>query len=420
MTQPQQPAHEDIGGVLKRVHLLGSATEDLFNRVYGGLNRRKKFSEAMEELDKVEVRNRQLRNALKEKSIETQRLTGILASISEGIVMQDTDGRIVMINSAAEDILGSIRNFWATELGVLFRKSRDIPSIGNEIVPLGEAKQVTINNRNVSAQITSISDDNDERIGTLMILRTVEETDISARMKDSFVTHISHELITPLAPMRVASEILLHTPEGKAPNRRMLEMIGKNVDILDRLVTEMLDMSAMTSGNFQIQREEISLEELVLDIISGFKPDLDDGKLEVFLMLKHSQDLSFRGDRKNLRWAMSNIVRNAIQYTQANKGIWISVGSERDKPHEIFFEVSDAGVGISDEDKPHIFDLFFRGDARTVDGNKLDPRGLGQGLFVAKTIAQAHNGTLTVESEVHEGSTFRMILPRNIPKALPS
>lgn len=420
MTQPQQPTHDDIGGVLKRVHLLGSATEDLFNRVYGGLNRRRKFSEAMDELDKVEVRNRQLRNALKEKSIESQRLTEIIASISEGIIMQDTEGRIVMMNSAAESMLGSVRNFWSTELGVLFQKSRDISSIGTEIVPLGEAKQVVVNERTVSAQITSISDQDDERIGTLMILRDVTDATISSRMKDSFVTHISHELITPLAPMRVASEILLHTPEGKAPNRRMLEMIGKNVDILDRLVTEMIDMSAMNSGNFQINSEELILEELVLDILSSFKPDLDEGKLEVFLMFKHAQDLTIRGDKKNLRWAMSNIIRNAIQYTLPSHSIWISVGSERDKPHEIFFEVSDTGVGISDEDKDRIFDLFFRGDARTESGKKLDPRGLGQGLFVSKTIANAHNGTLTFESESQQGSTFLMTLPRNLPKALPS
>lgn len=420
MTQPQQPVNEDIGGVLKRVHLLGSATEELFNRVYGGLNRRKKITEAMEQLDKVEVRNRHLRNALKEKSIETQRLTGILASISEGIIMQDTEGRIVMMNSAAEEILGSNKNFWTTELGILFRESRDIPSIGNEIVPLGEAKQVIVNDRAVSAQITSISDQDDERIGTLMILRNVTQDDISTRMKNSFVTHISHELITPLAPMRVASEILLNTPEGKAPNPRMLEMIGKNVDILDRLVTEMLDMSAMTSGNFQIKPESLILEEVVLDIVSGFKPDLDDAQLEVFLMFKHSEDLEFRGDKKNLRWAISNLIRNAIQYTLPENGIWIAVGSERDKSHEIFFEVEDSGVGIADADKPYIFDLFYRGDARSETGKKIDPRGLGQGLFVAKTIAQAHNGTLTVESTPQKGSTFRMTIPRNMPKALPS
>lgn len=420
MTQPQQAANDETGVMLKRIHLLGSATEDLFNRLYGGLNRRKKLAEALEQLDNMDVRNRQLREALKEKSIEVERLTGILASVSEGIIMQDTEGRIVLMNSAAQDLLGSIKKFWSSELGVLFRESRNIATIGNEIVPVGEATRVNVNNRIVSAQIAAITDGNNERIGTLMILRDVTSDDISNRMKNSFVTHISHELITPLAPMRVASEILLNTPEGQAPNKRMLEMIGKNVDILDRLVTEMLDMSAMTSGDFQIKREEIILEEIVLDVVAGFKPDLDDGELEVFLMFKNSEDLLLSGDIKHMRWAISNIIRNAIQYTPSGNSIWIGVGSDRDRPQEIYVEIADTGVGISEDDLPHIFDLFYRGDARTESGKKLDPRGLGQGLFVAKTIAQAHRGSLTVDSTLHKGSTFRLSVPRQLPPSLPS
>ncbi len=420
MTQPQPAMNDDAGGMLQRLHLLGGATEDLFNRLYGGLNRRKQLAETLEQLDNMDVRNRQLREALKDKSIENQRLTGILASISEGIIMQDTEGRIVMMNSAAQQMLGSHKTFWSSELGILFRESRDIQTVGDAIVPVGEAKRVNVNNRAVSAQIAAIADSDNERIGTLMILQDVTADDLANRMKNGFVTHISHELITPLAPMRVASEILLNTPEGQAPNPRMLEMIGKNVDILDRLVTEMLDMSAMTAGDFQVKREELLLEELVLEVVQDLKPDIDDNKLEIFLMFKHSQDLMLMGDSKHLRRAVSNLLRNAIQYTLPENSLWLAVGSDREKPHEIYFEVADTGVGISEDDLPHIFDLFYRGDARTENGKKIDPRGLGQGLFVAKTIAQAHGGKLTVESTLYEGSTFKLTVPRNIPKSLPS
>ncbi|MGJ3238405.1 MAG: sensor histidine kinase [Anaerolineae bacterium] len=420
MTQPQPAQQDDAGDVLQRIHMLGSVTEDLFNRLYSGINRRRQLTDALEQLENMDVRNRQLREALKDKTIENQRLTSILASISEGIILQDTDGRIVLMNSAAQELLGSNRNFWSTELGILFRESRDVITVGSEIVPVGEARRVRVNQRMVSAQIASIADQNDERIGTLMILRDVTEDDISARMKNSFVTHISHELITPLAPMRVASEILLNTPEGQAPNPRMLEMISKNVDILDRLVTEMLDMSAMTSGEFNIKHESLMLEDLVLEVVQDFLPDLNDGKLDLFLMFKHTQDVALFGDQKHLRWALSNLLRNAIQYTLPDQSIWVGVGSERNTPHEVFFEIKDFGVGIAEDDLPHIFDLFYRGDARTENGKKLDPRGLGQGLFVAKTIARAHGGSLTVDSTRYQGSTFKLVIPRNLPKSLPS
>lgn len=420
MTQPQPPASEELDGVLKRVHSLGNATENLFNRLYGSLGKRKKLTEAAEQLQKIEVRNRELRQALKEKSIETDRLHGILASVSEGIVMQDTEGRIVMMNSAAKELLGSQRNFWNTELGILFSESREIPTFGTELAPIGEATRVRSNGREISAQITAITTSDNERIGTLMILRDIRQDDLSQRMKDSFVTHISHELITPLAPMRIASEILLNTPEGQAPNQRMLEMIGKNVDILDRLVTEMLDMSAMTSGRLPLQYEALDLEAVLWDVLSSFDADLQDKSLECFVMLKNTDQLEITGDPKHIRWALSNLIRNAIQYSMPQQALWIVGGINADEPHMIVIDVRDQGVGISDTDLPHIFDLFYRGDARSSDGRKLDPRGLGQGLFVAKKVAEAHGGSLVVESRLYEGSLFRMRLPINTPRALPA
>ncbi|MEO0595060.1 MAG: ATP-binding protein [Chloroflexota bacterium] len=420
MTQPQPTQSDVMGGVLQRLHQLGGATADLFNRVYGGLNRHKQLTEAMTQLEKIEVRNRQLRQALQEQSIESQRLQGILASISEGIIMQDTKGRIVMMNSAAETLLGSKRNFWSSELKVLFNERRDIPTKGNELAPLGEATHVTIDNRVVSAQIAAITDQNNDRIGTLMILRDATSKDISHKMKDSFVTHISHELITPLAPMRVASEILLATPEDKPVNRRMLEMISKNVDILDRLVTEMLDMSAMTSGTFQLAYDRVDVEAIIWDVVSGFAADLQDNKQEIILMLKETDALQITADQKHLRWAFSNVVRNAIQYSPAGSTVWVATGVEATAPHQIFVEVADTGVGISEDDLPHIFDLFYRGDARTENGKKLDPRGLGQGLYVTQRVVNAHKGTLDIDTTLYQGTTVRMTIPRNTPMALPS
>ena len=79
----------------------------------------------------------------------------------------------------------------------------------------------------------------------------------------------------------------------------------------------------------------------------------------------------------------------------------------------------DDGVGINDKDLPHIFERFYRGDARTKEGKKLDPRGLGQGLFVAKTISEVHGGFLSVKSRVGVGSEFTMALPLLKQPALP-
>lgn len=424
-TPPPRP--EDANRMLRRIHQLGAATETMFQRLYQGLNSNAQLAEAQATLDRLRQqaqqashRNRMLRQMLQQRTIEVERLEAILASISEGILLQDSAGRIVMMNQAAEEMLGSQRNFWNSELGVLFKQSRDLPSATSELAPIGEALRVQLNKRILSAQIASIADHEGQRIGTMMILRDVTQDELNQRMKNSFVSQISHELITPLASMRVASEIVRNTPDDQAPNRRMLEMIGRNIDLLDRMVTEMLDMSAITSGSLELQPEAISVPELIWDVVDDFTEDINDAGLDVTVMLRETRSLHLRGDAKYLRWALSNLLRNAIQYNEPREHITVQARLDRQFSQLVRLDVVDTGVGISQEDFPHIFDLFYRGEPRNRSGKRLDPRGLGQGLFVAKTIVQAHQGDILAESSPGEGSTFTVRLPLQPDLALPA
>jgi two-component system, OmpR family, sensor histidine kinase ResE len=417
---PPEPNREDASSAFRRVHELGTASETLFPRLYNSLTRRNQLQEAQaavaqvtQQANQAEERSRLLRSALLEKSIEVDRLNAILAGISEGIIMQDNDGRIIMMNSAARDMLGNQGNFWKSELGVLANEYQRMQVSGRELAPLSEARQVNVAGRIFSAQIAAVADHQGERIGTLMIIRDVTQDELSTRLKRSFVTHISHELITPLAPMRVASELLLNTPPDQPANRRMLEMISRNVDILDRMVSEMLDMTAMTSGHFQVRADPLNLEELLWEVVSAFSKDVKDNRLDITVMLRDNEILHVPGDHKHLHWSLSNLLRNAIQYTEPGGHIYIASGLDREQPDRIFIDVADTGVGISTEDLPFVFDLFYRGEARTASGKRIDPRGLGQGLFVARTVAQAHGGELLVDSRLHGGSTFTLLLPRD-------
>ena len=427
MTQPIQNQNDDVSIVIQRVHQLGMATENLFSRLYQSLNTKNKqaerqaaVAEITEQVQQMARRNRRLRQMVEARDIEVERLHGILANISEGIIMQDNEGRIIMMNDAARILLGNQRNFWTSELGVLFNQHRNMIPTGSELALLGEPKRVEIESRTLGAQICAVNDSDGERIGTVMILRDVTQDDLAARMKNSFVTHISHELITPLAPMRVASEILLNSPEDQPANRKMLTMISRNIDVLDRMVREMIDMSAMTSGNFAVRGQPLVLEDLLWNVVNDFSGDIKDAKLDITVMLRDTEALQINGDEKHLIWALGNLIRNAIQYSEPHTHLYAQVGINRKNSKEIAIKVIDTGVGISAYDLPNIFNLFFRGDARTANGKKLDPRGLGQGLFVAKTVAEAHGGSLTVETQLYKGSTFTLTLPRNQQFALPA
>jgi two-component system sensor histidine kinase BaeS len=126
-------------------------------------------------------------------------------------------------------------------------------------------------------------------------------------------------------------------------------------------------------------------------------------------MASDSERLAVIGDDERLRWALGHLLQNSVRYTEPGGHIFVTTRRQQDD--QIAVQVVDTGVGISEKDLPHIFERFYRGEPRTASGKLLDPRGLGQGLFIARRVAEAHKGYLTVRSSPGAGSIFTMILP---------
>lgn len=410
MTAPQSP--REVGGLVRRIQQFGSATEQLFARLYETLSVRRTAETLDQSRNDIEKRNRNLRRLLRTTTLKADRLHAILSSVSEGIILQGLDGRILEINAAAREITGSDRNLWNSEVVSLFAAFTDVTQVGSELAPLGKPRRLTIRGRIVSTQVAAIADHRGTRLGTLIILREETRADLTHRVKASFVTHISHELRTPLAPLRLANEILLAAPTDQPPNRRMLEMIGRNIDILDRMVNEMIDISAMSSGILDLRMQSVLLEDLIMDIYDEFRDEIAEAKQEIQILFRDADSLIVNGDRKYLRWALSNMLRNSVQYSEPGGTIYVRLGMEAhsDTPR-IFIELEDQGVGISEDDQAQLFTLFFRGQPRRRDGKLIDPRGLGQGLYVVRTITEAHGGTVSAVSKIGQGSLFTLMLP---------
>lgn len=432
MSQRPNPTPETqsaVGGV----NSLGTATERLFKRLYRGLNRRASAPADPHKLSgssagpvrpgrAPEVGARQdaerqskLREALQRREQEIARLNGILSTLNDGIVMQDTEGRIVLINNAAQELLGSQKNFWQSELGVLFEASRDLVRLDSELTPLGEPKRLQINNRVIGAQLAAVADINGKRLGTMIVLRDVTQDTVMERLKDQFVTAISHELRTPMAVIKGVGEVIAAQSENPAAvpanNRRLLDTLSRNVDTLDRMVVELLDISEMGAGSFAVRSNSIEMEPLVWSVVNGMATEIKRAKLDVAFMVRDGDRLVVAGDEQRLRWAFGHILQNALRYTEPRGHLAVRLGLAPRHPGYIAIHFSDTGVGISGKDLPHVFERFYRGEPRTATGKLLDPRGLGQGLFVARTVAEAHGGMITVRSEPGKGSTFTMLLP---------
>lgn len=396
------PNEQELSSVIQRINRLGSASERVFSRIYKGLGQQDPGTTQIRE------QNRQLQTTLRQRNLEIERLNSILASIDQGVIMQDNEGRLVLVNESARKLLGSIKAFWQSELGTLFNNFRTVTAVDAELSPLSEPTRVQVNNRILGAQLAAVADEAGNRLGTIIVLRDVTRETLSDRLKDNFITAISHELRTPMAVIKGVSEVIINS--DSMPNRRMLETLSRNVDILDRMIVELLDVAELSGDNISIRHELINLEELLWNVVNGQTPEIKRAQLDVSVLVRGAANLLVRGDDQRLRWAFGHLLQNAIHYTLPGGHILITVApSDGDR---LSIQFVDTGVGISDRDLPHVFERFYRGEARTEGGKLVDPRGLGQGLYIARRVLDAHNGYVAVSSSRGQGSIFTVVLSK--------
>ncbi len=401
----------EVWGLLRVVDEFGSAAERFFERLYRGLSRKQHRTSGQDpdQLAALRQANRELAARVKDAQTVAARLQAVFANIDEGVIMQDTEGRIVLMNDAAHQLLGSVKTFWASELGRMFEAARGKVPTDSEMEPIGQPIRMQVNDRILGAQLAAVASPDHTPLGTLIVLRDVTRLALADRLKDQFVTQITHELRTPLAAIKGMSEVLLNQPEDRPPNRKFLEAIGRNAAILDRMIVELLDISEISEGTFAVRKQELALDELVLDVIKGLEPRFKKSDLNVGVMVVNRAHVHIVGDDRRLRWAIGHLLDNSINYTLGGGFVTVRIGLVQND--RVLLEVIDTGVGISDKDLPHIFERFYRGEAKAPSGKTIDPRGLGQGLFVARAVAEAHGGYLVVSTNPGQGSKFTLALP---------
>ncbi|MCS7072258.1 MAG: HAMP domain-containing histidine kinase, partial [Anaerolinea sp.] len=318
----------------------------------------------------------------------------------------------------ARELLGGIKAFWESELGTLFNQYRDVEPVEGDIVPLSQPVRVQVNNRIIGAQIAAISD-NGRRLGTLIVLRDVTRDTISERMKDQFITAISHELRTPMTIIKGVADLVAEQSLTGKPDRKLLETLTRNVDILDRMIVELLDIAELSDDDFSIRQDSVDLEALLWSVVEGLRPETLRAGVKISIMVRDQGRLALKGDEQKLRWAFGHVLQNSIRYTEPGGLVIVTVSQASDEALAV--TILDTGVGISERDLPHIFDRFYRGEPRTASGSLLDPRGLGQGLYIARKVFEAHSGYIRVQSKVGQGSLFTITLPVGVsrPETLP-
>jgi signal transduction histidine kinase len=219
-------------------------------------------------------------------------------------------------------------------------------------------------------------------------------------LRADFVSLVSHELRSPMAAVIGAARTLQGRWRELTPEQResFLALIGDETSRLARLIDDVLDTSRIEAGTFSFTFSDVDLGELLRDVAASAELAQD----EVQLTTEVGALLRVRGDRERLRQVIQNLVDNAVKYSSAGGRVHIS--ARTDEAH-VLIDVVDEGPGIAPEDRDLIFEKFGRSSGGTTKP------GSGLGLFIARSIAEAHGGTLGVQSVLQRGSVFRLELP---------
>ena len=229
----------------------------------------------------------------------------------------------------------------------------------------------------------------------------LQDTD---RQKDEFLAMLAHELRNPLAALRSAGELLTRPAPSAFATRTSVEVIGRQVTQLTRLIDDLLDVSRITRGRIELNREPLELGAIVAQAVETVEPLLREKRHQA-LIASSDRQLHVSGDKARLVQCISNILANAAKFT--NSGGEIHVRSYAAGTSAVI-EIRDNGMGISAELLPQIFDLFVQSD-RTLDRSQ---GGLGIGLAVVKRLVDMHDGQVIARSTgIGQGSTFEIHLP---------
>jgi signal transduction histidine kinase len=230
------------------------------------------------------------------------------------------------------------------------------------------------------------------------------------RLRTDLTSTIAHELRTPLTAVRTSVGLLLEPTAHPSEDQRhaLLESIERNAERMQRLITDLLDLSRFRAGSVTLQLRRFRAIALAQGVIGLVGPIA--GKRDVSLTVESSvsDDHEVYGDRRRLEQALLNMVANAVRFSPEGGEVRLAIARDGVRT---YWSVTDAGPGIPAEDQPRLFERFFvgRGDTATPGD------GVGLGLPTALAIAQAHGGSIEVDSAVGRGSTFRLVVPTRGP-----
>jgi len=392
------------------------------NQVASSMNNAELYKMIREQADR-------LGSLLRAEQEEADKNKAILEGIADGVVLADTEGRIMLFNTAAEHILripraeainrqlskitgvyGASAAAWAEAIEHHLINPQD-SNMGDYL-----DERIKMDERTISVHLSPVYT-GERFLGTVSVFRDITREVDSERSKSEFVANVSHEFRTPLTSIKGYNDLLLMGAAGEivAQQRIMLETVRNNVTRLSALVEDVLNISKIDSGREQLTVETVDVNKLIEQSLEHLWQRPNHQGKDLTVTFNPVDDLPLiQADLDKMTQALTNVIDNAFNYTLAGGTIDI-VLEPRDDKKQLLITVRDTGVGIPEEFWGSIWERFTRHDDTAVT---LDVAGTGLGLPIVKELVEMHRGEVWFESEEGVGTTFYIVLPYEQPEYL--
>ena len=332
------------------------------------------------------------------------KLGAILNGTTDAILVTDEQYHIVLLNRSAAKILDIdptsslgrpvLEVISSTELRSLFAQAVDPEAERFVEVPVG-------GHRTFNANLTPI-----QGIGYVVVMQEISHLKELERLKNEFVSTVSHDLRSPLTSIRGFVDLIEMAGPLSDQQKSFVSKIRMGVTDITDLIEELLDLGRIEAGA-AFEFAPLDLNEVIVHATETLRGHASSKEQRLHISTPPRLPIVM-GNRLRLSQAVSNLVGNAIKYTP--EGGRIVVWAE-EQNHQVLVSVQDTGIGVSAEDQTKLFEKFYRVKSKETD----DIPGTGLGLAITKSIIERHEGRIWVDSEIGKGSTFTFLIPAYIP-----
>lgn len=336
----------------------------------------------------------------------------VFSSMVDALLAVDAEERLININHAAARLLGvDIKDEGGKTLQEVVRNPELQEfvkrALGSEESIEGEIMLRDEEEKFLQARGTTLCDAQGNRIGAIVVLSDVTDLRRLERIRSDFVANVSHELKTPITSIKGFIETLIdgaiHDTEDA---QRFLEIVAKQADRLNAIIDDLLSLAKIEeeAGKEIIPLAEARIADVLRDAVHNCEPKA--AEKEIGIDLDCGEGIIADSDPQLIEQAVINLIDNAIKYSDPASRVSVSAAMDE---NEVTICVRDEGSGIDKEHLPRLFERFYRIDK----ARSRELGGTGLGLAIVKYIAQAHGGSVSVESEPGKGSIFTIHLPRS-------